>query len=233
MPMSLREEIRLLSMVDILGPLSEEEMEDLAKRAPDTFLDEDDILYTPKEGAERLFILKEGRVQLYEVTEEGDEITFSVIEDGNIFGEMALTGQSLNGLYVRALTPATVVSLRRAELEDLIVKKPEVGLRLVRDLAQRLHDSEARYADIVGKDVPARLATLILTLVDSEGVVSSESYRIPTHYTHEQLGSMIGCKRVAVTRAFRKLEKSEAVELKDRRIIVKDLDALKELAEAG
>jgi CRP/FNR family transcriptional regulator len=231
--MSLREEIRLLSMVDILGPLSEEEMEDLAKRAPDTFLDEDDILYTPKEGAERLFILKEGRVQLYEVTEEGDEITFSVIEDGNIFGEMALTGQSLNGLYVRALTPATVVSLRRAELEDLIVKKPEVGLRLVRDLAQRLHDSEARYADIVGKDVPARLATLILTLVDSEGVVSSESYRIPTHYTHEQLGSMIGCKRVAVTRAFRKLEKSAAVELKDRRIIVKDLDALKELAEAG
>ena len=44
---------------------------------------------------------------------------------------------------------------------------------------------------------------------------------------------MIGCKRVAVTRAFRKLEKSAAVELKDRRIIVKDLDALKELAEAG
>src|ERR687892_1838394 len=97
MPMALQEEIRLLSMVDILGPLSEEEMEDLAKRAPDTFLDEDDILYTPKEGAERLFILKEGRVQLYEVTEEGDEITLSVIEDGNIFGEMALTGQSLNG----------------------------------------------------------------------------------------------------------------------------------------
>ena len=233
MPMSLKEEIRLLSMVDILGPLSEGEMEDLAKRAPDTFLEQDDILYTPKEGTERLFILKEGRVQLYEVTEEGDEITFSVIEDGNIFGEMALTGQSLNGLYVRALTPATVVSLRRAELEDLIVKKPEVGLRLVRELAERLHESEARYADIVGKDVPARLATLILTLVDSEGVVSSESYRIPTHYTHEQLGSMIGCKRVAVTRAFRTLEEAGAVEIRDRRILVKDLDVLKELAQEG
>src|ERR687890_1709132 len=233
MPMSLKEEIRLLSMVDFLGPLSEEEMEDLAKRTPDTFLEQEDILYTPKEGTERLFILKNGRVQLYEVTGEGDEITLSVIEDGNIFGEMALTGQSLNGLYVRALTPATVVSLRRAELEDLIVKKPEVGLRLVRVLAQRLHDSEARYADIVGKDVPARLATLILTLVDSEGGVSSESYRIPTHYTHEQLGSMTGCKRVAVTRDFRKLEEGGAGELEDRRIVVKDMDALKELAEAG
>jgi CRP/FNR family transcriptional regulator, cyclic AMP receptor protein len=233
MPMSLKEEIRLLSMVDILGPLSDEEMEDLAKRAPDTFLEQDDILYTPKEGTERLFILKEGRVQCYEIGDGGDEITLSVIEDGNVFGEMALTGQSLRGIYVRALTPATVVSLRLEALEDLIMKTPEVGLRLVRDLAERLHDSEARYSDIVGKDVPARLATLILTLVESEGVVSSESYRIPTHYTHERLASMIGCKRVAVTRAFRKLEEGGAVELKDRRIIVMDINALKELAEAG
>jgi CRP/FNR family cyclic AMP-dependent transcriptional regulator len=233
MPMSLQEEIRLLSMVDILGPLSDEEMENLAKRSPDTFLEQDDILYTPKEGTERLFILKKGRVQVYEIDKEGEEITLSVIEDGNVFGEMALTGQSLEGLYVRAITPSTVVSLRREDVEDLIRKEPEVGLRLVRDLAERLHDSERRYADVVGKDVPARLATLILTLVDSEGVVSSESYRIPTHYTHDQLGSMIGCRRVAVTRAFRKLEEGGAVVLKDRRIVVKDMNALKELAEAG
>jgi CRP/FNR family transcriptional regulator, cyclic AMP receptor protein len=233
MPMSLKEEIGLLSMVDILGPLYEEEMENLAKMTPDTFLEQDDILYTPKEGTERLFILKKGRVQLYEVDEGGDEIALSVVEEGNVFGEMVLTGQSLHGLYVRALTPSTVVSLRREELEGLIMKKPEVGLRLVRDLAEKLHASETRYADIIGKDVPARLATLILTLVDSEGVVSTESYRIPTHYTHEQLASMIGCKRVAVTRAFRKLEEGGAIELKNRHIIVKDLDALKDLAEAG
>jgi CRP/FNR family transcriptional regulator, cyclic AMP receptor protein len=69
--------------------------------------------------------------------------------------------------------------------------------------------------------------------VDSEGAVSAQSYRIPTRYTHEQLASMIGCKRVAVTRAFRKLEESGAVELKKRHIVVQDLDALKDLAEAG
>jgi CRP-like cAMP-binding protein len=233
MPMSLKKEIRLLSMVDILGPLSEEELEDLAKRAPDTFLERDDILYSPQNGTERLFVLKEGRVQLYEIEEGGDEITLSVVEYGNVFGEMALTGQSLEGLYVRALAPSTVVSLKREDVEDLITKKPEVGLRLVRELAERLRDSERRYADVVGKDVPTRLATMILRLVDSEGVVSSESLRIPNHYTHEQLASMIGCKRVAVTRAFRKLEEGEAVELDDRRIVVKDIEALKELAKAS
>jgi CRP/FNR family cyclic AMP-dependent transcriptional regulator len=231
MPMSLKEEIRFLSMVDILGPLSDEEMEDLAKRAPDTFLEQADVLYSPEDGTERLFILKKGKVQLYEIGDDGDEITLSVVEQGNVFGEMALTGQSLRGLYVRALTPSTVVSLRREDVEHLIMKEPKVGLRLVQVLAERLRNSERRYADLVDKDVPARLATQILTLVDSEGVVSSEGYRIRTHYTHEQLASMIGCKRVAVTRAFRTLEEAGAVELRDRRIAVKDLDALKGMAE--
>jgi CRP/FNR family transcriptional regulator, cyclic AMP receptor protein len=233
MPMSLQEQIHLLSMVDFLGPLSDEEMEDLAKHTPDTFLEHGDVLYTPQEGTQRLFILKKGRVQVYEIDHSGDEITLSVVEGGNVFGEMALTGQSLQGVYVRAMTPSTVVSLRREELEGLIMKKPEVGLRLVRDLAEKLHASEARYAGVIGKNVPARLATLILTLVDSEGVEISESYRIPTHYTHEQLASMIGCKRVAVSRAFRKLKEEGAVDLKERRIIVKDIDVLKGLAEAG
>jgi CRP/FNR family cyclic AMP-dependent transcriptional regulator len=233
MPMSLQEQVRLLSMVDIFGPLSPEEMEDLAKRTPDTFLEQGDVLYSPQDGADRLFILKKGRVQVYEVDRGGEEITLSVVEGGAVFGEMALTGQKLEGLYVRALVPSTVVSLGRDDLEKLIMKTPEVGLRLVRDLAERLHASEARYTDIVGKDVPARLATLILTLVDSEGLVTNESYRIPTRYTHEQLASMIGCKRVAVTRAFSRLKEVGAVEVKERHIVVKDLGILKGLAEAS
>jgi CRP/FNR family transcriptional regulator, cyclic AMP receptor protein len=233
MPMSLREEIRLLSMVDVFAPLSEGEMEDLAKRTPDTFLEEGDILYTPQDGTERLFVLKEGRVQVYEVDKGGEETTLTVVEGGNVFGEMALTGQSLQGVYVRALAPSTVVSLRRGDLEDLIMKKPEVGLRLVQELAERLRASESRYANVVGREVPARLAAQILTLVNSEGLVSGETYRIPTRYTHEQLASMIGCKRVAVTRAFSRLKEGGAVELKNRHIVVKDLGALRGLAEAG
>jgi hypothetical protein len=59
---------------------------------------------------------------------------------------------------------------------------------------------------------------------------TSEEMRAPLA---EQLASMIGCKWVAVTRAFHKLEDGGAVQLKERRIVVKDIDALKDLAEAG
>ena len=89
MPMSLQEQIRLLSMVDILGPLSHEEMEDLAKKTPDTFLDQGDVFYSPQDGTQRLFILKKGRVQVYEVDRSGEEITLSVVEGAASSGRCA------------------------------------------------------------------------------------------------------------------------------------------------
>ncbi len=233
MPMSLEEQIHLLSMVDILGPLPPEELDDLARRTPDTYLDEGEILYTPHEAGEKLFMLKKGRVQVYEIGPEGREITLSVAESGAVFGEMSLAGQSLQGVYVRALAPSFVCSLRLPDFERLILRNPEVGLRLVRVLAGRLRQSEVRMAGLVQKEVPARLATLILSLVDSEGLVSGASYKITTRYTHEQLGTMIGAGRVAVSRAFSNLKDSGAVEIKKRYIHILDLDTLREASKAG
>jgi CRP/FNR family cyclic AMP-dependent transcriptional regulator len=233
MPMSQEEQVRLLSMVDILEPLSPEELDELALRAPDTYLDEGEVLYTPQEAGEKLFILKKGRVQVYEMNSVGSEITLSVVESGTVFGEMTLTGQGFKGVYVRALAPSYVCSLGLADFEGLVMRKPQVGLRLVRVLAGRLRQSELRMADLVQKEVPARLATLILTLVESEGLVSGESYRIATRYTHEQLGTMIGAKRVAVSRAFSHLKEAGAVEFKNRYIYITDMEVLRGASTAG
>jgi DNA-binding transcriptional regulator YhcF (GntR family) len=70
-----------------------------------------------------------------------------------------------------------------------------------------------------------------LQLLDSEGVVSSEGYQIAGPYTYEELGTMIGAKRVAVTRAFKRLREEGAVEVERGRIRVKDVDALEGIAE--
>jgi CRP-like cAMP-binding protein len=72
---------------------------------------------------------------------------------------------------------------------------------------------------------------MILLLAEAEGVVTSEGYvKIPTHYTHHQLGTMIGTTREAVSRAFRVLQEETIVELRRRIIYVKNLEALKRRA---
>lgn len=231
MAMAFEEQVRLLSMVDILEPLSQEELEGLARRAPDHHLGEGEVFLTPFEECERLFILKRGRVQVYEVASLGGaETTLSVVEGGNVFGESVLTGQRLTGVYARALEPSVCCSITRTDLERIILNHPEVGLRLVRSLSERLREAEIRLAEHTHKGVPARLASLLLRLGDKEGVVTRGSISIPTRYTHVQLGTMIGAKRVAVGRALKRLRQTGAVEVGRGQMHLRNTEILERIA---
>jgi len=146
---------------------------------------------------------------------------------------MSLTGQQLQGAYTQAMEPSEVSTMLRADLERLVLEKPEVGLKIMHLLSERLRRYETRLEDITMKDVQARLASIIVMLVESEGVRSGTGYRIAAHYTHERLGTMIGANRVAVTRAFGLLQDEGVVQLRRRLIHVNDIDALRRSAAYG
>ena len=229
MPMSIEEEVELLRTVDILEPLSDEELEALARRSPDDHLQAGEIFYTPNDTSEKLFILKRGRVRLYRST-DGREFTLAIVEAGTVFGDMALTAQRLQGAYAQAMEPSILITMSREELEHLILQKPEVGLQIAHLLSERLRHQEIRLEDANTKDVHARLASIIVLLVGSEGVRGGTGYRIPAHHTHQQLADMIGANREAVTRAFGLLQDEGIVELRRRLIYVMDLQALRRMA---
>jgi CRP/FNR family cyclic AMP-dependent transcriptional regulator len=115
-------------------------------------------------------------------------------------------------------------------MEHLVREHPDVGLKIIRVLSERLRLCENRLEDVSLKSVPARLASLILRLAESEDVMTSEGAKIPTHYTHWQLAAMIGASRVSVTKAFARLQDAGAVELKRRHIYIKDVGALEHAA---
>ena len=225
-----KEKMRLLSMVDVLEPLSQEELEDFSERIPDTKVEQGQVFYAPKDHNETLFLLKKGRVRIYRVTPDGRELTLAVVEAGTMFGEMALTAQRMREAYAEATEPSDICILKNADLERLVGGNPGVGIKIIRVLSERLRLCETRLEDITLKNVPARLASLILQLAATEGIMTPEGPRIPTHYTHRQLATMIGSSREAVTRAFTKLQRAGAVELRHRQIYVKDVEGLKHAA---
>jgi CRP-like cAMP-binding protein len=227
------ERIRLLTLVDIFEPLSKEEIERLNGQLPDRRLQESEIFFGPQDNSERLFLLQSGRVRIFRTTPDGREFTLAVVESGTVFGEMALTGQQLEGAYAQALEPSQVSTMLRADLERLILEKPEVGLRIMQLLSERLRRQETRLEDATMKDVRARLASIIVLLVESEGIRASTGYRIPSHYTHERLGTMIGANRVAVTRAFGLLQDEGVVQLRRRLIYVTEIEALRSSSRYG
>jgi CRP/FNR family transcriptional regulator len=122
--------------------------------------------------------------------------------------------------------------LKTEGVQRLIESNPQVGIVMVRLLSERLREAEVRLAELAYQQVPARLVNLILRLSASEGIMSRKGIRIETPYTHRQLGTMIGARREAVTRAMTELQEEGIIELVGRRIHIKDHVALERAAEA-
>jgi CRP/FNR family transcriptional regulator, cyclic AMP receptor protein len=223
------ERIKLLSEVEVLEPLSAEQLEWVAQRTLDRSFQKGESIYLPGDASEVVYLLLTGRVRLYGMVRQR-ELTFDIIRAGDMFGEASLTERTQNE-YAQALEASQVGLLELDTFWHLVRENVEFNARVIRMIGERSLMIRGRMTDIALKGAPARLAALILDLVQGEGVVTREgNYRVSTRYTHEELASMIGLKRVAVTRAFGGLQHSGYVQLRRRQIYVTDLAALKGLA---
>jgi CRP/FNR family transcriptional regulator, cyclic AMP receptor protein len=225
--MPVEREVKLLSLVDVLESLSEEELEEVATRCRDIRLDVDQELFGSEEYDGGLFLLEEGHLAIYKLTSSGTQLTVALQSAGAV-----LPALRLRGLFGKALEPSVVAFMSRGVLEHFLQRNPRMGLRLVDLLAEQLCLMDARLSDAIHKDVYARLASLLLWLISEEGVVvGSGDYVVPHRYTHAQLGTIIGAKRVAVTRAFGFLQDEGVVQLRRRHIHVKNWGLLRRIAE--
>jgi CRP/FNR family transcriptional regulator, cyclic AMP receptor protein len=197
---------------------------ELADRIPEVRSLAGQLFYTPSFSTGVVFLLLQGRVRIYKMVGER-ELTLEVVESGTMFGEAALVGEP-EGTYAEILESSRIGFLRTTLLRGIVRNYPEVGLRIAELLAARMRLYADRMADIALKRVPARLASLFLWLAEIEGTVSVEGFVVPRRYTHEELGAMIGAKRVAVTRAMKKLRDTGALEADRERIVIKDRKAL-------
>jgi CRP/FNR family transcriptional regulator len=228
----MREVRRRLSWVGFLSPLSEEEMVALLRDARFVRLEGgQEMVVGPQEHAERMLLVVAGQLQVFEISLGSErEFTLSVVGDGAAVGATGLVPRWTRDLHLKAIEPSLMCSVGREDLEAVVRANPEVGLRLARTLANQLQLMEDRWADMVEKEVSERLAGLIYMLVEGVGVMTPEGPVIPTRYTHKQLSSMIGSNREAVTRAFGELQEGGSIEVKDRRVYVRDFDALRRSA---
>jgi len=221
----------LLSGVGLFALLSREQLGRIAHAIPAKSFEVGEHVFTPTYRGEVFFLLPEGRVRIYRLEAE-QEVTVSVLEAGEMFGEAAFTSREGKGSYAQATAPSKIAFLNRSTFYRIIRREPELGIRAIELLGERLSFYEQRIADMGLKKVPARLASLILQLADAEGIVIGKGrYRLSAPYSHEQFALMIGAKRVAVSRAMKGLREAGAVETGRQRIVIKDAEELGRIAD--
>ncbi len=226
---AVEERTKRLATVGLLEPLAAEEIARLAQRIPESSFESGEIIYLPGDASKVVFLLLTGRVRLYGALGE-QELTFEVVQSGTMFGEASLMERP-HDEYAQALEASRVALLDLDTFWHLARQNREVNAKALWLVGERLRLNRSRLLSIALKEVPNRLASLILELLEGEGLVTREGhYKIRNHYTHEQLATMIGAKRVSTTNAFGYLQDIGCVQLRRRQIYVTDLAALQRVA---
>ncbi len=220
------EKMRYLSELTVFQDLTAREMEDLNRITTMSTVQKGRVFYRPEEPGEVLFILKEGRVQLYRISPEGKKLVITTLGDHTLFGEMALLGTKMHNTFAEAVEDCLICVMSRTDLERLILSRPQVALRILEITGKRLREAEERLESMAFKGIPARLASLLLRLSSEQ-----ESDEV-TGMTHQDLAESVGTYRETATQVLNDLKSQGLIEIGRKRIQLLDKEALFELAES-
>ncbi len=215
-----------LKMVDIFQDLTEQEIEEIDRATTMTTGRRGKIFYMPEDTSEVLFLLKEGRVQLYRISPDGKKLVIATVGPGSIFGEMALIGQGMHNTFAEAIEDCVLLVMSRGDVERLLVTKPKVALRIFEALGSRLRETESRLEEIAFKGIPARLASLLLHLADEQGGETISGM------THQDLGERIGTYRETTTQTLNSFKTAGLIGIGRKWIEILDREGLERIAES-
>lgn len=219
-----------MSEVDIFADLSEAEMAAIAAAAPMRQFAPGELLYSPPQPMETLFILKQGRVRIFRVSPDGRALTTAIITPGTIFGEMLLLGQQMHDNFAEALDKVTVCVMTRSDVQRFLLSDARIAARISEILGNRVSQLERRLSDSVFKSVPQRIATTLCLLADQEPR-RPLSKGVQVALTHEQVAALAGTSRETTTKILNEYADQELLRLGRGKITILDLPRLS--SEAG
>jgi CRP/FNR family cyclic AMP-dependent transcriptional regulator len=226
MPDEHAAKIGYLRMVDVFQDLTEAEIEEIDRATTLSACRKGKIFYMPEDRTEVLFLLKEGRVQLYRISQDGKKLVIGSVGPGAVFGEMSLIGQGMHNSFAEAVEDCVLWVMNRDQVERLLLTRPKVALRIFEALGRRLRDAEARLEEIGFKGISARLSSLLLQLADEQGGDSIDGF------THQDLGERIGTYRETTTQTLNVFKNAGWLEIGRKRIVLLDRAALRAFAES-
>lgn len=220
------EKMRYLTELAVFQDLSPREMQELNRITTMSTVPRGRVFYRPEEPGEVLFILKEGRVQLYRISPEGKKLVITTLGPHTLFGEMALLGTKMHNTFAEAIDDCLICVMSRTDLERLILNKPQVALRILEITGKRLREAEERLENMAFKGIPARLASLLLRLGEEQG-----SHEI-IGMTHQDLAESVGTYRETATQVLNDLKLQGLIEIGRKRIMILEPEKLTEVAES-
>ncbi|MBW8172229.1 Crp/Fnr family transcriptional regulator [Ornithinimicrobium sp. Arc0846-15] len=215
-----------MAEVDIFCDLNDDEMGAMAAAAPMRSFGSGEMVFSPHQPRETLFILKQGRIRIFRVAADGRALTTAIVEPGTIFGEMMIVGQQMHDSFAEAMGDVVVCAMSKADVKRLLLGDVRIATRISETLGRRLGQIEQRLSDSFFKSVPERVASTLAALAAADS--GSRGRGVQVKLTHEQLAALVGTSRETTTKILNEYADQGLLRLGRGRITILDLDRMRQ-----
>ncbi len=170
-----------------------------------------------------MYIIREGRVKVTKLSDDGREKILEFLDAGSFVGEMALLERAPRSASVKTLTGVRLLALSRNDFLGLLRKSPDLAMAVIQELSRRLRTVNDQASALSFQRVKDRTVGLLERLAkDPHGAGGRRS---TPALTHQQIADMIGTSRETVTRVVKDLKTSGWLEQEGKRYLVPAEDA--------
>jgi CRP/FNR family transcriptional regulator, cyclic AMP receptor protein len=190
-----------------------------------------DVIFHKASPGTGMMAVLAGQVRISAPSPDGREIVLNMINPGEIFGEIALLDGKDRTADAVAQTDCELLVIERRSFIPFLISNPEIALRLLAVLCDRLRRTTEQVEDMLFRDLPSRLAKKLLSLAATSGTRSERGVRIATRLSQRELGAMVGMSRESVNKQLRQWQVEGIIASEEGCILLADERKLRSLAE--
>jgi len=187
----------------------------------------DEMIYFQDQSSENIYMVSNGRVKIGTYAPDGKEIVKAILTTGEVFGELALAGESKRQDFAQAMDNNTrVCTMTIDQLKDLMKDNKELSFKILKIVGFRLRKMERKIESLVFKDARTRIVDFLRETAEEKGQKVGFEIMIKNHLTHKDIASLTGTSRQTVTTVMNELREKNLINFDRRRILIRDLDQL-------
>jgi CRP/FNR family transcriptional regulator, cyclic AMP receptor protein len=211
---------RLLRQAPLFAHLAEEELTALAKVSRRRTYKRNEVIIRADEPADAFFLLTSGSVKVSLRDRQWNEVILKILYPFSFFGEMAFLDEQRRSATVSAIEKSDTLSFAREDFTRFIQHSPEVILKMLVTMSQRLRQADQKIARLALTSASGRVAMALLELLaDHGGRAVGGGIAIDLRLTRKELADLAGVARETLVRALAEFQRRGWVRL-DRRAIV-------------
>jgi CRP-like cAMP-binding protein len=173
-------------------------------------------------------MIAEGRVKIGSYSSLGKEITKTILSKGEIFGELALTGELQRSDFAQSLSDDTrVCSMGIEMMQELILENKSLSLKIFKLIGLRFRKLERRLESLVFKDARTRVVEFIKEMAEERGQKVGFETMVKSKLTHQDIANLTGTSRQTVTTILNELKDKNLINFDRRKILIRDMDKLR------